>query len=328
MTARGIATTVFLAFALATAPTAVAESMRRLKHAAGVTEIPANPQRIVSLHDSDITLPLLELGAPVVGSHGRLGEGGKPYMRGVRDFLGVGFEESGITFIGAYNAIDIELVAVLAPDLIITTPWQASAVPQLGKIAPVVVIPWEENSLEVHRRLADAAGRLEAFKARRARYEARVEALRTWIGDPGRISIAMIQAWDGQLRVYRNYGAFAQVVEDVGFAEPPLVAELPRDGATLSAELLPQIDADFVFDTFEPNFGDTPQGARARMDGVLPGWCRRLFACWHGQYILLPRTRVASNAFAAYDFVIGQLVTHIAGREYVLFEEQAGARND
>jgi iron complex transport system substrate-binding protein len=203
-------------------------------------------------------------------------------------------------------------------------------VPKLEKIAPVVVIPWQENSLEVYRLLADAAGRLEAFEARRARYEARIEALSAWIGDPGRISVTMLQAWDGQLGVYRNYGAFGQVVADVGFAEPPLVANLPRTGATLSAELLPQIDADFVFDTFEPNFGDTPQAARARMDRVLPGWCRRLFACRNGQYVLLPRTRAASNAFAAYDFVINQLTTHIAGREYVLFHEQAasGGQND
>lgn len=33
--------------------------------------VPAHPKRIVSLHDLDITIPLIELGVPPVASHGR-----------------------------------------------------------------------------------------------------------------------------------------------------------------------------------------------------------------------------------------------------------------
>ena len=32
--------------------------------------VPAHPKRIVSLHDLDITIPLIELGVPPVASHG------------------------------------------------------------------------------------------------------------------------------------------------------------------------------------------------------------------------------------------------------------------
>ena len=33
--------------------------------------VPLHPQRIVSMHDLDITIPLIELGAPPIASHGR-----------------------------------------------------------------------------------------------------------------------------------------------------------------------------------------------------------------------------------------------------------------
>lgn len=36
-----------------------------------VVNVPLHPQRIVSLHDLDITIPLIELGVPPVASHGR-----------------------------------------------------------------------------------------------------------------------------------------------------------------------------------------------------------------------------------------------------------------
>jgi iron complex transport system substrate-binding protein len=32
--------------------------------------VPLHPQRIVSMHDLDITIPLIELGVPPVASHG------------------------------------------------------------------------------------------------------------------------------------------------------------------------------------------------------------------------------------------------------------------
>ena len=36
-----------------------------------VVTVPLHPQRIVSMHDLDITIPLIELGVPPVASHGR-----------------------------------------------------------------------------------------------------------------------------------------------------------------------------------------------------------------------------------------------------------------
>ncbi len=65
--------------------------------------IPNHPQRIVSVYDIDITIPLIELGVMPVGSHGRLSKKGTPYIRSSALLTGVDFDNSQITFIAATN---------------------------------------------------------------------------------------------------------------------------------------------------------------------------------------------------------------------------------
>lgn len=307
-----------LLMALVFASAATAET-RTVRDANGTVEVPAEPKRIVSLNDASITHPLIELGAPVIGSHGRLGPDGKPYVRGLRDFTGEGFQDHDIHFLGAFNQLDAELIAALEPDLIIAPPWQQEVVPGLERIAPVVTLPWsDKGSLEVYRLIAEASGRLDRFEHMLDHYHERIALLRGWIGDPGEIHVAMLQAWDGQITLYSDYGAFSQVVRDVGFAVPPQISGLTAPAMNFSPELLPDLEADFVFDTFEPNFGDTPTGPVERFEKVLPGWCKHLFACRNQQYAVLERSKVMGESFAAYHYVIDQFTTHIAGRDIKL----------
>ncbi|WP_075882003.1 ABC transporter substrate-binding protein [Vreelandella massiliensis] len=308
---------LFLA-GLAMATSAVAET-RTVEGANGSIEVPAEPKRIVSLNDASITHPLIELGAPVVASHGRLESDGTPYLRGVRDLRGEGFEDHDIAFLGAFNQLDVERIAALAPDLIIAPPWQQEVLPGLERIAPVVILPWsEQGSLEVYRLIAEAAGRLEQYEHLLAGYRERVDELRDWLGDSSAIRVAMLQAQDSQVSLYGDYGAFSQVAEDVGFGAPALVGDYAGAELRLSSELLPDLEADFVFDTFEPNFGDTPEDPAKRFEQALPGWCEWLFACRNRQYVLLERSKIMGESFDAYHYVLDQLTTHIAGRDYVL----------
>ncbi|STW79186.1 iron compound-binding protein of ABC transporter family [Klebsiella michiganensis] len=81
--------------------------------------VPLHPQRIVSLHDLDITIPLIELGVPPVASHGRTRPDGSHFLRASAQLTGVDFDNSAIRFIGTAD-IDLEAVAAAKPDLIIT----------------------------------------------------------------------------------------------------------------------------------------------------------------------------------------------------------------
>lgn len=294
---------------------------RIVEDANGSVEVPVNPKRIISLHDAFITHPLIELGAPVVGSHGRLGPDGVASMRVVSDFTGKGFEEFGITFLGAFNQLDAEVIASLNPDLIIAPVWQQEAVPGLERIAPVVTVPStseDMDSMEVYQIIANAAGRVEQFERMQEDYQDRVRRLQDWVGDPGNIRIAMIQAGNGQITLHGRYVALGQVVNDVGFASPSLLNGQEGGRINLSPELLPELDADFIFDTFGATSGSSPDGPAELMERAVPDWCQRLFACRNRQYVVFERNKVVGESFAAYHYVLDQLITHVAGRAYVL----------
>ncbi|MBT1630313.1 iron-siderophore ABC transporter substrate-binding protein, partial [Klebsiella pneumoniae] len=62
--------------------------------------VPAHPKRIVSLHDLDITIPLIEPGLPPVASHGRTRPDGSHFIRSGALLTGVDFDNSSIAFIG------------------------------------------------------------------------------------------------------------------------------------------------------------------------------------------------------------------------------------
>lgn len=83
--------------------------------------VPLHPKRIVSLHDLDITIPLIELGVPPVASHGRTRPDGSHFLRASGMLTGVDFDNADIKFIGSAD-IDIEAIAAAKPDLIITEP--------------------------------------------------------------------------------------------------------------------------------------------------------------------------------------------------------------
>ena len=68
--------------------------------------VPLHPKRIVSLHDLDITIPLIELGVPPVASHGRTRPDGSHFLRASGMLTGVDFDNADIKFIGSAD-IDI-----------------------------------------------------------------------------------------------------------------------------------------------------------------------------------------------------------------------------
>lgn len=285
---------------------------RLFEHAAGETEIPQNPQRIVSLQDHVLTMALVEMGAPLVGSVGRVGDDGVPYLRGVKDLLGVDFDNSDIVFLGW---TDLEKVVSVEPDLIITTHYEEPAMlEQLQKIAPTVAINQSQPLLDFMRQVADAANRLEVYDARLARYQARLAEARNAVPEAESIRVSVINSWDGTLNYWSDYGSLTQVMDDIGFARPAINQQVDDGRMEISAERLQDIDADYIIDTFGISWGETPQDARARMSLVLPNWCSVLTACQNGQYIVLPRTYAFSSSFASLEMMTQILVSHVAGR--------------
>lgn len=302
---------------------AVAQDMREITDASGMTiEIPVAPQRIIGMHDQSITLTLIELGAPVVGSMGRLNDDGSLYMRAVDLFYGLDFDNSGISFVGQWEAWDYETIAGLNPDLILE--WEdadPNHVERLRDAGPVVLIPRSQEAFVSTRAIADAAGVLDAYTFELTRYQRLIAQARDWLPQLQGASYAKIQAWDGQLDIYAGYGGLTQVLDDLGMVRTDFAQAMADRGViwgeTVSAETMPQHDADYIFDTFTIAYGDKPISPFTRLNAVLPGWCQLLTACSEGRYIVLPREHATGTNFGSLERQIYYVVTHIGGRPSV-----------
>lgn len=261
--------------------------------------VPVAPKRIVSLHDLDITLPLIELGVIPVASHGRVAPDGTKFLRAGKLLTGVDFDTAPIAFIGA-TAIDIEAVVAAKPDLIITSPTRDTPVAQLERIAPTVSIEHLKGGPEaIYGKLAALTGTEARLDALKLRYATQIAQLRGAM-DTSALTVSVFQANQGKLQVFHTDRALGRVLRDAGFRFPAIVESIPEGGRMdVSAERLPDLDADIVFGTYRSDQGGGPDGELAALEKVMPGWCRLLKACREGRHVLLPRDFTISNTYAA-----------------------------
>ncbi|MEM7343009.1 MAG: ABC transporter substrate-binding protein [Chloroflexota bacterium] len=213
---------------------------RTITHAMGETEVPTNPQRVVTL-DAFFTLtPLVELGVPVVGSMS-LGED-DPYP-GL-----TAAEQANITSVGGFE-VNLEAVAALNPDLIIGVDFVAPPYEALSQIAPTVVIATSFDWQAQHRTLAQIVGKEAEAEAGIAEYEARVAALRNALPD----ITATVMTLHNEAVLPMGPGAWApvKVLDSAGVGRPE--NEVSDDPAAwflpLSKELWPELGGDVLFYT-------------------------------------------------------------------------------
>ncbi|ODT71093.1 MAG: preprotein translocase YidC [Pelagibacterium sp. SCN 63-23] len=296
---------------------ALAQETRSFVDDAGrIVEIPAEPLRIVSLHDLSITVPLLELGVMPVGSHGRTSAEGEPFIRSSNVLTGVDFGNSDITFVGNLPA-DIEAVAALDPDIILTTPWQTADVAQLAAIAPTIVLDETvRGDFGIYDALAELTGTEERLTVLRARYKGQIAQIRRLI-DTENVSVNVIQGVDGQVLSWHTYGALGKVLRDAGFSFPARVDAIAEgEFDRMSAEALPELDADFLFVTYRTDTLETPGDATAHLEAVMPGFCDFLHACRENQMIVMPREEASASSYYGLGVLSYTVISHISGRRF------------
>jgi len=316
-----------LALALALAAPAAAQDTRSFTAANGTFDIPVAPQRIVALNDQIVALPLYELGAPVVGAAGRTDAAGKPFLRGGMDTLGIDFANTEIKYVGGFNALDVEAIAALQPDLIIGGIYNdAAVIEQLQAIAPTLVVDNNElGIIETMRTFADITGKTGNFEARLARYHDNVARTREWLEHPEDISVTLTFVFPAgaEMWVYKhtgNMGAIAQVVRDLGFSEPAAIAALPDNETNYSRELIQDLDADFVLGFYRQQPDATPASVRAAYETFAPGWCQALTACQNGQFLLFPGPTFGPT-MTGLELALELVESNIAARPFTPFGE-------
>lgn len=279
-------------------------------------EVPSHPQRIVSLHDTGFTIPLLELGVHPVGSHGRTTADGEPFIRSSKGLTGIDFDNSDIEFMGNLPA-DIERVAAVSPDLIITSPWQQSSVGQLERIAPTVVLDNSERErYEIYGLLADVVGATDQLAILETRYQGQIDEVRRLI-DTENITVNVIQGVNGEVLSWHTYATLGKVLRDAGFQFPERVDAIPEgDFVRFSAESFPELDADFLFVTYRTDAEETPADAMAHLEDVAPNFCEFLYACRNNQMVVMPREEASTASYYALGIMAYTVISHISGREF------------
>lgn len=294
-----------------------AEDVRTFVDDAGRSvEIPLSPKRIVSLHDVSFTIPLLELGIHPVGSHGRTTSEGVPFIRSSKGLTGIDFDNSSIEFMGNLPA-DIERVAAVSPDLIITSAWQTASVEQLGQIAPTVVLDGSVRSdYEIYDLLAEVVGAEDHLATLKRRYQGQIEEVRRLI-DTENITVNVIQGVNGDVLSWHTYGNLGKVLRDAGFQFPERVNAIPEgDFVRFSAESFPELDADFLFVTYRTDTEETPADAVAHLEQVAPNFCDFLYACRNNQMAIMPREEASTTSYYALGIMAYTVISHISGREF------------
>jgi len=294
---------------------AMAEETRSFTDDTGRTvTVPARPLRIAALHDIDITIPLIELGVMPAASHGRVGLEGRSYLRSGALLTGVDFDNSGMIFLGA-NDIDLEKLVEAKPDLIITTVGRPTPIEALERIAPTVALDAAKlGAPHVYTRLAALTGTEARFAVLERRYQSGIAALKQAV-DTSAITVSVFQPLNGKISTYHTYRALGRVLRDAGFRFPALIDAIPEGGRIeVSAERLQELDADFIFDPYRSDTGDTSIKEIEAMEKVLPGFCAFLTACRDGRYIMVSREEAISNSYAALSLMTAMVQATVSHR--------------
>jgi iron complex transport system substrate-binding protein len=212
---------------------------REVDHALGTAKVPEEPERVVVLTNEG-TEALLALDVVPVGAANSWN--GEPWWDHITEQMGDAVP------VGTENAVNLELVAALQPDLIIGNAQRHEEIyPQLSAIAPTVMSAELRGDWQINFRLyAEALGLAEEGEAAIADYETRVDALSESLGDALNEKVSVIRFLPGQIRIYQLDSFSGVLLEDIGFDRPEN-QKVDAFAIRTGKESIPDMDGDRIF---------------------------------------------------------------------------------
>lgn len=224
---------------------------RPVTHDQGETDVPVEAHRVVVL-DSPHLDAALSLGVEPVGAVSVFADEGLPAYLGDRT--------DGIEVVGTIEEPDLEAIATLEPDLILSATVRHEGIyDQLSQIAPTVFTAssgtnWQEG----FELVAESLGKQEEGHQALDDYQADVERLGQDLGASG-TTAAIVRFLPGETRVYGPETFSGSVLDQVGFDLPDLDYD-EYSMAYISAEQAELLeDARAIFTT---TYGDPQETTR------------------------------------------------------------------
>lgn len=299
--------------ALLSASTALAADRSVTDDTGRAVVIPQTPERIVVMHEPLLGLPLMELGATVVGSYGRKDDGS--FVTAV-DFVDTVFgpghpKPRGI---GAVGQIDLERLKALKPDLILGTELDVDKAERLSTVAPVYfqnVSTGKAYGLSVEEDLARLTGREDILLRRKAAYTEKLKQVKALLPKPdGKTYLAVFLT--DQLNALGDMSGAVQALEDLGYKRLSLTQEKAPSGqggsmliVPLNAEIFGRLDPDILvlMNSYMSGHRDEA-GTKAALEKIVPGWEHFLKAARENRVIYLDSAEVAMPTVASAEHTL------------------------
>lgn len=225
-----------------------------ISHAYGETEVPADPQRVVTWGwgsaDAAVALGVVPVAMPFQ-SYGGDDEGVLPWLREALESEG----EDVPTVLPDQQEVPIEAIAAADPDLVLA-PYSGiteAEYAQLSRIAPTVAFPgepWATPWRDTVRIVGEALGRADEATELLEDIDAQVAEQAEAHPQLEGKTVAMVWDTADALYVYKPADARVAFTEDLGLTTAPAVEELASGDETfyytLSEERLSELDSDVL----------------------------------------------------------------------------------
>jgi len=216
----------------------------RVQHALGTTVISQRPQRVAVLDMNELDF-LDQLGVPVAGMP-------KDF---VPHFLARYKNDPAIVDLGAIVSPNLERVAALKPDLILTIPLHAPHYRELSRIAPTLNldIGYENNhghdieAIETHlRTLGRIFGRQEQAAQRVAALDAKVRQAQARIRARPETALIVLHN-NGAYSAMGVHSRYGFVFNELGVKPASTAVEVGLHGQPVSSEFIQRYDPDILY---------------------------------------------------------------------------------
>lgn len=224
-------------------PAAGTSFPRTINHDKGTTEIPAQPQRIVAL-DNSLVEAVVQLKRPLVGGISSYRD-----LKGFPPYLGDAVKST--TEVGPMESPDLEAIAALKPDLIVSATVRHDALyDELSKIAPTVFVKttgpqWQQNITTLGKVLGaedEATQGLASYKERAKKVG---EAINAKAASP---TISVVRFLDGPTRLMQKATFIGSILKDAGLARPKS-QDVDDFALEVGEEQIRQADGSHIFVT-------------------------------------------------------------------------------
>lgn len=225
--------------------------MRVVKHAMGETQVPTNPQRVVTL-DTGHLANALALGVQPIGFTAWFQIAHKTGLSPVESYLRQYSETPTILGYGfSASQVSLEKLLLLKPDLILATEVHKPIYGLLSKIAPTVLYDYPiGNEWKEHLKMtADVLGKSQAAETLLQGYEQRIQSFKQKMRDraanPQVSAISPHSLNDLVGIMYLDYFG-GSIMQNLGLSRPPEQNRESLKSGPVSYESIPEMDGDVI----------------------------------------------------------------------------------